>query len=196
MVRQVRHLCRARPGGEDHELVASVSRHDVLDPDGALHPGRDDAERPVSCEVTAAVVDLFQRVDVDHQEARLCPAAASVRDLGDESVAEVLAIEEVGEGVLDRCLVELTKERLLAGVDQREADAVRPHLHDLALVERRRPHLLGPDERAVGRIGMLDADPAVPVPREAGVSPADVRVVDGQVSVGAAPDDESRWGRW
>jgi hypothetical protein len=98
---EVLGLDLARSWGDDHELVAAVSRENVIEPDAVLHPRADDAERSIAGRVTKSVVHLLQAVDIRHEKREGIARTSCTRDLGDEAIGQVPAIENIRKRITD-----------------------------------------------------------------------------------------------
>ena len=125
------------------ELVATEPGHRVGRAQAALNPAGDLDEDPVAGAMADAVVDALEIVEIEEQDHRRCGAPTARRQGVIQTVDEQGPVGEVGEGIVERGVVEAHLQRLALG------DVA--HVDDQAL-----------EERVIERIrdDRLDVDPA------------------------------------
>src|SRR5262249_21299724 len=77
---------------QDRKLLASVSGREILSFDRLGEHRSDQAQHAVAGEVTVAIIEPFEGVDVDHQEGERGPVGLSLRNRLLERTIEATAI--------------------------------------------------------------------------------------------------------
>ena len=89
--------------GEQHdELVATHSYHGVACADGGLKTSRGDAENLVAGVMSEGIVDVFESVQVEHQQRESLLVAFCAFQCAEQSILEDHAGCQSGEGIVER----------------------------------------------------------------------------------------------
>src|SRR6266851_1651395 len=174
----------------DRELLSAVAREDVLGPDRLVDPLRDPRQHLVARLVLVVVVDLLEMVDVEHQHRERNPVAQAIGELLAQRVQEVLLVEDAGETVPRRRLVDAALVLLVQLILEREFDhRVRADLDLVAVLEHRRVHPRTVEIRTVGGPEVDDLKLAVWCDADLGVAPGDSIVVHLALALAASPEN-------
>ena len=90
-------LVRVR--ADDHELVAAVARAEVVGPDGGAQRVTGAAQDLVADEVSVALVDLLELVEVEHHHREALVGARAALDLQPQAFVERGVVETAGQRV-------------------------------------------------------------------------------------------------
>ena len=161
LLRQHPAAGRIRLGEQHDELVAAEPGARVDLADARPHDVADELQRAVAVEVPEAVVDRFEVVEVDHQQAEAAARALAAVDLAIERGEQVGAGPEAREQVLGRlavgvlaCAALLPSDRHADVGDQAQGGQVDARGRDDDLAGRTRAGLrVEGHGREVGRAG-------------------------------------------
>src|SRR5688572_25192469 len=84
---------------QDREFIAAEARTGVARADLALRAPRDFFESLVAGQMTKAVVDLLEMIDVDHQAGQRLSRSFRARELLAQAVVEIAAVVPAGQEV-------------------------------------------------------------------------------------------------
>ena len=90
-----------RAGQQDREFVAAEARAGVAGADLGLGAPRDFLERLVAGQVSEAIVDLLEVIDVDHEAGQRLAGAFGARQLLAQPVVEIAPVVPAGEEIGD-----------------------------------------------------------------------------------------------
>jgi len=177
---------------DDRELLAPRPREQLVAADARRHEGRELLEHTVAREVSVAVVDRLEVVDVEHDQRERALVAPRAAELALEELAERALVVNPRETILDGHLV----DGLVVGrLDVVAREELEDRVADPQQVAVRQP--LGRDgqvvdERAVRALQVDDDEGAVVRALDPGVEARDgVRFHD-DVGLGRAADEEGR----
>ena len=100
---------------QDDELVATEPRDGVARPHGGAKTPGEDLEELVAGDVTEAVVDELESVEIEEDDADLAPVAARPFEGETDAVTEQGPVRQPGEWIVDRGVGQSLCDRLALG---------------------------------------------------------------------------------
>ena len=120
---------------ENDDLVATVTDRHVVGPQPRAQQSRQAAQDLVRHGVAELVVDLFEPIDVQHDDPHRAIGARGEAELSIEGDRHVSAVEEPGERIEDRLALQLLLD---PKIRQGEADSLGHHDRELLFGPHRR----------------------------------------------------------
>src|SRR5580704_4770402 len=132
-----------RLGQDESEFIAAIARGGIDSAAMNAQDGGQAAEGSAADEMTEAVVDFFQAIEIEKQNGERPAGAVGALSFILENVEEAAVIGEAGERIADGKMANLFEEPCVIEERAAEGDGVTAHRKDLGEHERRVEKALG-----------------------------------------------------